>query len=291
MSAYSAPTSEAARARRPRRAEGRGGRYAAIAFVSVVAAFSALPFVWPLLASVDARASPYLGLPTLTASHFRTVFTNPDYYHLAINSLIMAGGATVLVLVSSTLGGYALSRFRFPLRRSLMFAILFSRIIPAAATIVPIYVIAGKLNLTESYLGVILVMTAQQLPLALWLMKGFFDTVPLDLEEASWLDGLSRLTSAFRIVLPLAAPGVGATALFTFIECWGDFLTPLILLAGSPDKAPLSIGLFRAFIAHNLVDWGLLAALSMVYMVPAVVLYLLVRRHLLKATLAGGVAK
>jgi multiple sugar transport system permease protein len=96
------------------------------------------------------------------------------------------------------------------------------------------------------------------------------------------------LGSSFRIVLPLAAPGVGAAALFTFIEAWGDFLTPLILLAGAPDKSPISIGLFRSYIAFNLVDWGLLAALSLVYMIPTIALYFAVRRYLVRATMTGG---
>ena len=132
-----------------------------------------------------------------------------------------------------------------------------TRIIPVSATIAPLYLIVQWLKLVDTYQGLILVLAAQQLPLAIWLMKGFFDTVPGELEEAAWVDGASRLGSAVRIVLPLAAPGVGAVALFAFIESWGDFLTPLILITSS-DKTPISIGLFQAFTYRNQVDWGLL---------------------------------
>jgi ABC-type glycerol-3-phosphate transport system permease component len=118
-------------------------------------------------------------------------------------------------------------------------------------------------------------------------MKGFFDTVPVELEEAAWVDGAGRLGSAVRIVLPLAAPGVGVVALFAFVDSWGDFLTPLILIT-SADKTPLSIGLFQAFTYRNQVDWALLTAISVVYMLPTIILYMMVRRYLLRATVVGA---
>jgi multiple sugar transport system permease protein len=124
--------------------------------------------------------------------------------------------------------------------------------------------------------------------LALWLIKGFIDSIPIELEEASWIDGCSRIRGAIRIVFPLTRPGVGACALFTFINVWGDFLTPLVLLQ-SPEKYPISIGMFRAFSARNQVDWGLLTSTAVLYMLPTVVLYLIVRRFLLKATVAGAI--
>ncbi|MDP9255308.1 MAG: carbohydrate ABC transporter permease [Actinomycetota bacterium] len=285
MSASSAPRSEHRRA-------GRGGvgRLYAYTFLVATSAFCLIPFAWPLLASIDSHATIYLQIPKLSLENIRHVVGDQEYRRLALNSLIIAGGATLLVLVASTLGGYALSRFQFPGRRTFMLAVLFTRMIPAVATIVPLYIIEDNLHLINTYQGVILAIAAQQLPLALWIMKGFFDTVPVYLEEASWIDGMSRFGSSLRIVLPLAAPGVGAAALFTFIEAWGDFLTPLILLSGDPSKAPISIGLFRAFIGFNLVDWGLLAVLSLLYMVPAVCLYFLVRRYLLRATMTGAMA-
>jgi ABC-type glycerol-3-phosphate transport system permease component len=151
------------------------------------------------------------------------------------------------------------SRFRFFGRRTLMFSILLVRVVPTTATIVPLYLIMIQLHLNNSYTGLILVETAYQLPLVLWLMKGFFDSIPIELEEAAWIDGCSRITGAVRIVFPLSRPGLGAAGLFTFINVWGDFLTPLVLLQ-SAEKYPISIGMFRAFSARNQVDWGLLAA-------------------------------
>jgi multiple sugar transport system permease protein len=256
--------------------------------LAMLAVFCAVPFAWIVLASLDPRAGVHLQVPTaIDLGNYGRFLTDPDFSRFVINSLIMAGGATILAVGTSVLGGYALSRFSFRGRRVLMFGVLMTRIIPVSATIAPLYLIVQRLGLVDTYAGMILVLGAQQIPLSLWLMKGFFDTVPGELEEAAWVDGTGRLGSAVRIVLPLAAPGVGAVALFAFIEAWGDFLTPLILIT-SLDKTPLSVGLFQAFSYRNQIDWGLLTAISVVYMLPTIVLYVLVRRYLLRATVVGA---
>ncbi len=288
-----APTVLAARTSTTRRARRYAGSHLGLmlvyAFLVLLAAFCVIPLLWVLLSSVDPLAGVHLQVPAgIDLSNYTRFLSDPQFTGYVVNSLIMAGGATVVTVIAAGLGGYGLSRFAFPGRRALMFGILMTRIVPASATIAPLYVIVQRLGLVDTYQGMILVLAAQQLPLALWLMKGFFDTVPAELEEAAWVDGAGRLGSAVRIVLPLAAPGVGAAALFAFIEAWGDFLTPLILLS-NPDKFPLSIGLFQAYTYRNQVDWGLLTATSVVYMAPTIVLYLLVRRYLLRATVVGAI--
>jgi multiple sugar transport system permease protein len=273
-----------------RRVRGRRSRSLPLVYVLLVGLglFCAIPFAWIVLASLDPRAGVHLQLPSsIDLSNYARFLTDAKFSRFVLNSLIIAGGATILTVAASVLGGYALSRFSFPGRRTLMFGILMTRIIPVSATIAPLYLIVQRIGLVNTYQGLILVLAAQQLPLALWLMKGFFDTVPGELEEAAWVDGTGRLGSAIRIVLPLAAPGVGAVALFAFIESWGDFLTPLILITAS-DKTPLSIGLFQAFSYRNQIDWGLLTAISVVYMLPTLILYVMVRRYLLKATMVGA---
>ncbi len=259
-------------------------------FLGALGLFCLLPFAWVFLASIDGRAGVRLSLPDAASlSNYLRFFADPNSLRYVANSMVLAGGATLLVIVSAVLAGYALSRFSFPGRRPLMYGVLMSRIIPPTATIIPLFVIVQRMGLSNTHLGLILVLAAQQLPLAIWLLKGFFDTVPSEIEEAAWIDGADRLGSAFRIVLPLAAPGVGAAALFAFIEAWGDFLTPFIL-AQSPDLYPLSIGLYKAYAGHNIVDWGLLTATSVIYMLPTLVLYLAVRRYLMKATVVGAIS-
>ena len=262
----------------------RLGVYVVIGLLSI---FCVVPFAWVVLASVDRDAGLYAKAPTLSANNFVRFFQDATTPRLLFNSLLIAVGATVLALVLSMFGGYALSRFHFFGRKTLMFGILLVRVVPATATIVPLYLMMIQLHLNNTYLGIILVEAAYQLPLVLWLMKGFFDAIPVELEEASWTDGCSRITGAVRIIFPLSRPGLGAAALFTFINVWGDFLTPLVLLT-SPEKYPISIGLFQAFSGRNQVDWGLLTATAVLYMVPTVVLYLFARRYLLQATFTGA---
>jgi multiple sugar transport system permease protein len=274
--------------RTPRRRRSRS-LPAAHLVLAALALFCLLPFAWVFLSSVDPRAGVRLSVPaSISFANFARFVEDPVFIRYVINSGIMAGGAALVVVVTAVLGGYVLSRFDFPGRRPLMYGVLMTRIIPPTATIVPLFLIAQKLGLADTYPGLILILAAQQLPLALWLLKGFFDTVPGELEEAAWIDGAGRLGSAVRIVLPLAAPGVGAAALFAFIEAWSDFLTPFILVQSS-DLYPLSIGLYKAFVGHNVVDWGLLTATSVIYMLPTLVLYLVVRRYLLRATVVGAI--
>jgi multiple sugar transport system permease protein len=266
------------------------GRTAAYAILFVFAVFALVPFSWVALAAFDKHAGNYASIPKAwTLSNFAHVFSRAGGLRLVINSLIYAGGATFLLVIVTTLAGYALSRFTFRGRRSLMLGLLLTRVIPPTATIAPLYDLAIRLHLTDSYLGMILILSALEVPLGVWIMKGFFDTVPIEVEEAAWVDGAYRLRTAFRIVLPLAGPGVAAAALIAFIDAWGDFLIPLILLS-DPNKLPISIGLFRAWTSYTQVDWGLLGALSIVYMIPAVVFYVVARRALergLTGALAG----
>ena len=207
---------------------------------------------------------------------------------LLVNSLIIGIGGTALNLVLGVAGGYALSRFNFRGRRAFMFSILLIRVIPAPATIVALYLIMVNLKLTNTLWGLILVEAVLNLPVTLWLLKGTISAVPMELEEAAWVDGNTRLQAIRRVVLPLVGPGLGAAAMLTFMGIWGDFLTPLVMLQ-SQELYPLSIGLFRAFSEHNHVDWGLLAASAIVYVLPPAVLYIFVRKHLLRSSLGGAV--
>jgi len=250
--------------------------------------FCLVPFAWVVLTSVDANGGPNVQLPEVSFENFVRFFTNEGTPLLLLNSLIIGVGGTALNLALGLAGGYALARFEFKGRRAFMFGILLIRVIPAPATIVALYLIMVKLQLTNSLFGLILVEAVLQLPITLWLLKGTIGAVPIELEEAAWVDGNSRIQAIRRIVLPLVGPGLGAAAMLTFMSIWGDFLTPLVMLQ-SQDLYPLSIGLFRAFSEHNAVDWGLLAASAIVYVVPPAILYIFVRKHLLRSSLGGAV--
>src|SRR5262245_34929165 len=171
-------------------------RITAYLIIGALAVFCVLPFGWVLLASVDARSSLYLRAPDLTVRHFVDFFRDPTTPSRLLNSIIIAGGGTVLAVILALFGGYALSRFQFFGRRAIMFGILLTRVVPPTATIVPLYMMMVTIHLNNTYIGITLVEAAYQLPLVLWLMKGFLDTIPSEIEEAAWTDGCSRLSAA-----------------------------------------------------------------------------------------------
>jgi multiple sugar transport system permease protein len=288
----SAPSEEAAPAlhfrRRPLSPAAIMQRVLGYILLGLLAIFCLAPFAWLVLSAVDANAGPNVQLPALSFENFTRFFTDSATPLLLANSLIIGIGATALNLVLGLAGGYALARFDFKGRRMFMFGILLIRVVPAPATIVALYLIMVNLHLTNTLVGLILVEAVLQLPVTLWLLKGTISAVPIELEEAAWVDGNTRFQAIWRIVLPLVGPGLGAAAMLTFMGVWGDFLTPLVMLQ-SQELYPLSIGLFRAFSENHQVDWGLLAASAIVYVAPPAVLYIFVRKHLLHSSLGGAV--
>ena len=286
----------------------------AVAYVilSLISIFCAIPFVWLILASFDGNASLFLRWPSpWTLNNYIGIFVREGGARWFVNSFVVVGAATIIVIVSAGLGGYALSRMKAWWKRPFLYLIILVRVIPPPALIVPLYkilltgndavgsVVRGLVSpdavrpvmlvvgLIDGYLGLILVFAAMQLPLALWIMKTYFDTIPHDYEEAALVDG-ANLFQRIRLVLaPLALPGLGAAGLFAFISAWGDFLMPLILLSSS-ELQMLPLGLFRAFLRVQQIDYGFLSALAILYMLPAVIAFGFARRYFVQ-TFSGGV--
>ncbi len=268
----------------------RPGDVATYLVLAALSLFCLIPFAWLFEGAFDPKASLYLQLPSrLTLDNFERAFNQSGALTLLVNSLIMALGAVVIVVICASLAGYTLSRLQFRGKRALMYGILLAQLIPVTATIVPIYSIFIALHLVDTYQGMILILATYQLPLALWIMKSFFDAVPPEIEEAAWTDGAGRFRAIYAIIVPLALPGVSAAALFTFINAWGEFTLPLILLS-SQDKLPLSLGIYRSFQAYYLVDYGQLTAMSLLYMAPSLLFFLVTRRYLTRVTVVGATA-
>jgi multiple sugar transport system permease protein len=291
----------------------RQGAYTALAYVTliVISIFCLLPFIWMALASVDTNAQLFLKWPDRwTFDNYIRVFATENGTRWFANSLFTVLSATILVVIISGLGGYALSRSKAWWKQPFLYGILLIRVLPSTALLVPLYKIlltanngmgavvrplAGEnyraimqmVGFIDGYLGLIIVLATGQLPLALWIMKVFFDGVPKDYEEAAILDGATLVQRIRRVLIPLALPGLAAAGLFAFMSAWGDFLLPLILLS-SPELQTLPIGLFRAFLRINEIDYGLLAAIATVYLIPAVIAFSFARRYLVQ-TFSGGV--
>ncbi|WP_405984720.1 carbohydrate ABC transporter permease [Streptomyces sp. NBC_00872] len=276
------------RDRRDRRARSR--RAADAALLLTAAAF-ALPLIWLALASVDANADMRVRAPSsVTGENFTAVLTDEITFTPMLNSVVLCGSATLLTVVCAALAAYPLSRYRSRFNRPYLLTILFTTCLPITAIMVPVYGLFVQVDLVDTMYGTSLFLATSQLPFSIWLMKNFMDGVPTILEEAAWTDGASHLQTLTRVVLPLMGPGLTVVTIYTFIQLWGNFFVPFMLLL-TPDQLPASVSIFTFFGNYGSVIYGQLAAFSILYSAPVLVLYILISRRLGGGFALGGAVK
>jgi len=279
----------AALRRAPRRSTRH--RLAADAGLLAVAAAFALPLVWLVLSSLDTEATLRVRLPAAPSlRNFSAVLTDEITFTPMLNSLLICGGATLLTVVCAALAAYPLSRHRSRFSRPYLLTILFATCLPVTAVMVPVYALFVRVDLVDTRYGTALFLATAQLPFAIWLMKNFMDGVPKVLEEAAWTDGASWTQTLLRVILPLMGPGVAVVAVYTFLMMWGNFFVPFMLLL-SPEQLPASVSILTFFGNYGAVAFGELAAFSILYSTPVLVLYLLVSRRLGGGFALGGAVK
>lgn len=205
-----------------------------------------------------------------------------------LNSIIIAGSSTVISVVFAVLAAYAFSRFKIPGKDDLLFFILSQRMLPAVVVTVPIFLMYRQLGLYDTDFGMILLYTSFNLSFAVWLLKGFVDEIPQEYEEAALVDGYTRLQAFRKIVLPQAVTGIAATTVFSFIFSWNEYAFALILTSEQARTAPPSIPLI---IGSGGVEWSTIAAGSMLFLIPAVILTFALRQHLLRGVTFGAIRK
>ena len=205
-----------------------------------------------------------------------------------MNSLIIAFGSTFCAVALGTLAAYAFSRFRVPLKDDLLFFILSTRMMPPIAVAIPIYLMYRELGLSDTRLGMILLYTAVNVSLAVWLLKGFTDEIPREYEEAAMIDGYTRLQAFYKIVLPQASTGIAATAIFCMIFAWNEYAFAVLLTSGDAQTAPPFIPII---IGEGGQDWPAVAAGTTLFLIPIVVFTVLLRKHLLRGITFGAVRK
>lgn len=249
----------------------------------VVAFCFAVPLAWLVLASFDSSATLSVKVPTtFTLSNFEKVLT-PDISFIPLfNSLILSGGCAIVTVVVAVLAAYPLSRYRMRINKPFLYGILFGTCLPITAIMVPVYSLFVTLNLIDSVAGTVFFLAASSLPMAIWMSKNFMDAVPISLEEAAWTDGAGWFDSLRGIVLPLMAPGLAVVSIFVFVQQWGDFFIPFVLLQ-SPEKQPASVSIYTFFSSYGAVAYGQLAAFSILYTLPIIALY-----GVLSKALGGG---
>ena len=205
-----------------------------------------------------------------------------------INSMVIGFGSTFLAVCLGTVAAYAFSRFRVPLADDLLFFILSTRMMPPIAVAIPIYLMFRNLGLTDTKLGMILLYTAVNVSLAVWLLKGFIDEIPREYEEAAMIDGYTRFQAFVKVVLPQATTGIAATAIFCLIFAWNEYAFAVLLTSGNAQTAPPFIPII---IGEGGQDWPAVAAGTTLFLVPIVVFTVLLRKHLLRGITFGAVRK
>ena len=249
--------------------------------------FFLVPLLWPILASFNPSASLSVTIPAhFSLTNYQTILSNGLVVGPFGNSLILAVSTMLLVMILSGLAAYPLSRYQFPFKGSLMYAILFVSALPVLALVTPLYAMYASLNLVDTLQGVILFFVASALPFCIWLMKNFLDSVPFELEEAAWIDGASTFQGLLYVLLPLAASGLAVVGVWSFLVAWTNFFVPLIILQ-SQNLLPASVHIYTFFGSYGQVNYGQLAAYAMLYALPAVVLYTLVSRFFVRG-ISGG---
>lgn len=216
------------------------------------------------------------------------VISGPSRYgERFLNSVIIGFGSTFLSVFLGTLAAYAFSRFKVPLKDDLMFFILSTRMMPPIAVAIPIFLMFRQLGLSDTHLGMILLYTAVNLSLSVWLLKGFIDEIPVEYEEAALIDGYTRFQAFYKVVLPQATTGIASTAIFCLIFAWNEYAFAVLLTSGTAQTAPP----FIPTIIGVGKDWPAVAAGTTLFLVPVMVFTILLRKHLLRGITFGAVRK
>jgi ABC-type glycerol-3-phosphate transport system permease component len=261
-----------------------------LAFLS----FNLVPLIWTISTSVKPTPEIFTSPPsfwphTFTLEHYRTVLVERDFGRYVLNSVLVGLGATVLALLVGALAAYALARLDHPRAGLLEKAILAGALFPPAVLLIPLYQVALRLGLLNTYLILILSHAALNLPFVIWVLTAFFREVPRELEEAARLDGFSNLGILFRVILPLSLPAVAATAILVFIFSWNEFLFALAFIT-TPAKrtVPVMVALLSGTSLYE-IPWGPITAAVVATTAPVVVAILIFQRWIVSGLTAGAV--
>tara|TARA_B100000131_G_C18083525_1_gene599159 strand:- start:438 stop:1355 length:918 start_codon:yes stop_codon:yes gene_type:complete len=216
-----------------------------------------------------------------------TLFNETDFFLWARNSILISVVVTMTGVVFASIGGYALSRFKFKGREFGMTALLTTQMFPATMLLLPFFILLSYLGLINSYIGLIIIYSSTALPFCIWQMKGYYDTIPPSLEESARLDGCNQYQAFYKIILPLSSPALVITALFSFMASWSEYVVAAIILQ-DPKLYTLPLGL-KSFQASLSTQWGLYAAGAIVVSIPVAILFISLSKYLVSGLTMGSV--
>jgi len=271
------------------------GSLAAIVVIGLFLLWTLAPLYWMLATSFKdaleaARPSPTLWPAEATAQNYvGLVSGNVPFPLFLLNSIVTSVGAALVTTVLATLAAYSFSRGRYLLRGPLMYVVLATQMLPLAVLLIPLYLLFLRVNLLDTYQGIVLGYCTFTLPFGAWMMKGFLDAVPREIVDAARVDGASPTVVLVRIVTPMALPGLLTTATFTFMSAWNNLLFPLTFTTAM-ERRTLPAGLLLSFTGVFKTDWGGMMAASVVTTLPLAIGFLFLQRALVRGLTAGGLS-
>lgn len=258
-------------------------------FLILFSLMIALPVLWTLRTSfvneVDAYAMPPRLFPSFTLDNYRELFGNDGFGEFLINSLIISLASTVLAVPIASLGGYAFARYKAG-GNILRFVVLATQMLPGVVLILPLFIVMSRLHLSDTYLGMTIAYLAFNLPFLIWIMTGFFASIPKDLDDAAAIDGLTPVQSFFRIILPIALPGIMATAVLSFIFSWNEFLFAIVLSGRNTMPIPVRLAAMKT---RQGIQIAKLSAGTIVAILPMAFISGFVKRYLITGLSLGAI--
>ncbi len=269
----------------------RPGNVVDVLFLGVYLFVALFPIYWIIVGSfktpLDTLAIPPVWLfhPTLRA--YQNIFVRENYGLYFLNTLVIAFGTTGIALSLGSLAAYALDRYPFRFRNVIAYALLGTRFLFPIIYAIPLFQLFNRVGLLDTRTGLIIAYTTFSLPYAVWIMQGFFAGIPTDLDDAARIDGCSRFSAFWRVILPISAPGLGAAAIFIILLAWNEFLFALILAGGGMARTlPVAASLL---VGQRQIEWNELCAVATATIVPLLVFFGLLQRHLIRGMVAGAV--
>lgn len=259
----------------------------------VVSIFFIFPLFWVISLSFKSSSEIFSYPPSLIPEHptfgnFIQVWQTTSMPKYLLNSFILVIFTVIGTLAVSIPAGYSFSRFHFRNKSTLLFTILIFQMISPIVIVIPIYLYFSKVGLLDNYTGLIMVYIATQVPFSTWLLKGYFDSIPIELEEAARVDGATRMQALFKIILPISVSGIASTIIFISVNAWSQFILPFILISNA-NLYPVSVGILMAQGTYQQISIQLVAAASVLALLPSIVLVLVLQKFIIAALTEGAV--
>jgi len=256
--------------------------------LTVMAVIAVFPLIWIILSSIkpssEMSSNPLAFVPKkITFDYYKQVLFSLNFIRNIKNSLIISFTATLITIVVSALGAYGIVRFFPKVGKKMTKMLIITYMFPTILLAVPYVTVMAKLGLINTWIGVVITYLSFSIPYAIWMLIGFFQTVPIGIEEAAKVDGVGKFGIFFQIVLPIVSPGIVSTAIYTFINTWNEFLYALLLINNS-EKMPLSIALY-SLTGSEILDWGQMMAASVIVILPSIVFFMIIQNKI-----AGGLS-